>query len=87
MKTLQVDKPVTSSQPQITDSKIYAGNPIKPYEGGQRFTRQPPDTKYKIYSSKQLPTLSVRFLGADADSEPFVINASDFDPVVHELVE
>lgn len=86
MKTLQVNKPVTSSQPQITDSKIYTGGPIKPYEGGQRHTRQPPETHYKIYSSKPLPTVQVRFVNADADSEPFVINEADFDDAVHVLV-
>ena len=87
MKTLQVDKPVTSSQPQITGSKIYSGGPIAPYEGGQRFTRQPPETNYKIYSSKPLPTVSVRFVGADADSELFIINEEDFDAAVHELAD
>ena len=87
MTTLQVNKPATSSQPQITNSKIYTGGPIKPYEGGQRFTRQPPETNYKIYSSKPLPVVQVRFVGGDADSEPFTINESDFDDAVHVLVE
>ena len=87
MTTSQVDKFVTGNQPQITDSKIYSGGPIKPYEGGQRHTRQPPNTFYKIYSSKTLPVAQVRFVGADADAEPFVINASDFDDALHEGVE
>ena len=85
--TTQAEKQVTSSQPQITGSKIYTGGPIKPYEGGQRHTRQPPDTKYKIYSSKPLPTVSVRFVNAEDGDEPFTINASDFDDAVHELVD
>ena len=83
--TTQAEKPVTSSQPQITDSKIYTGGPIKPYPGGARHTRQPPDTKYKLYSSKPLPTVSVRFVNADADTDPFIVNETDFDPALHEL--
>ena len=84
--TKQADKFVSSSQPQITDSKIYSGGPIAPYEGGARHTRQPPDTKYKIYSSKKVPTVNVRFVDGDADADPFTINESDFDEAIHELV-
>ena len=87
MTTSQVDKFVTGNQPQITDSKIYSGGPIAPYEGGQRHTRQPPDTKYKIYGKKPVPVVLVRLIDADADSEPFTINESDFDDAVHELAE
>ena len=86
MTTSQVDKFVTGNQPQITDSKIYSGGPIAPYAGGARHTRQPPDTKYKIYSSKPLPVVQVRFVGGDA-GETFVINASDFDADLHVRVE
>ena len=64
MKTLQVDKPVTSSQPQISDSKIYSGSPIKPYEGGAQHTRQPPETHYKIYS-KTVKNRAYNFSPAD----------------------
>ena len=85
MKISQVNKPVTSSQPQVTDSKIYSGNPIAPHAGGDRRTRQPPDTKYKIYGKKPVPVVLVRLI--DADSEPFTINESDFDDAVHELVD
>ena len=87
MKISQVDKPVTSSQPQISDSKIYSGEPIKPYAGGQRHTRQPPDTKYKIYSSKPLPVVLVRLKDAAPDADSFTINESDFVDAVHVLVE
>ena len=85
MTVSQANKRVTSSQPQVGDSKIYSGNPIAPYEGGARHTRQPPITGYKIYSSKPLPVVQVRFVGADA--EPFVINEADFDDALHELVD
>ena len=87
MTISQVEKFTSGNQPQITNSKIYSGNPIKPHEGGARHTRQPPDTKYKIYSSKPLPVVLVRLIDADADSEPFTINESDFDDAVHELAE
>ena len=86
MKTLQVDKPATSSQPQISDSKIYSGAPIAPYEGGARHTRQPPDTKYKIYSSKSVPTILVQRIGAAGD-ETFTINESDFDSEIHAKIK
>ena len=86
MKTLQVNKPVTSSQPQVGHVTIYTGNPIKPYEGGQRFTRQPADTKYKIYGAKSVPVVQVRFVNADADTDPFIVNESDFNPDLHEKV-
>ena len=85
--TKQVDKFVTSTQPQITNSKIYTGNPIKPHDGGAWITRQPPITGYKIYSSKPLPTVLVQLIDADADSEPFTINESDFDEDLHVLAE
>ena len=85
--TTQADKFVSSSQPQITNSKIYSGNPIAPYEGGARHTRQPPNTFYKIYGAKNVPTVSVRFVNAEDGDEPFTINASDFDDAVHELVD
>ena len=84
--TTQVEKFVTSSQPQITDSKIYSGAPIKPYEGGARHTRQPPNTGYKIYSSKPVPTIAVRFKDS-ASGDQVVINKEDFDPAIHELVD
>ena len=87
MKILQVDRPVTSSQPQVGDSKIYTGGPIAPYEGGAQYTRQPPDTKYKIYGAKPLPTVAVRFKDSAPDAETFTINESDFDPEIHELAE
>ena len=87
MGTLQVDKPVSSSQPQVGDSKIYTGGPVAPYEGGARHTRQPPITGYKIYSSKLLPTVSVRFKDSASGEETFTINASDFDEDLHVLVD
>ena len=87
MTTSQVDKFVTGNQPQITDSKIYSGGPIAPYAGGARHTRQPPDTKYKIYGAKSVPVVNVRFVDGDADADPFTINESDFDEAIHELAE
>ena len=87
MKTLQVDKFTSGNQPQVTDSKIYSGNPIAPCEGGARHTRQPPNTGYKIYGAKKVPVVSVRFVNADADADPFTINESDFDEAIHELAE
>ena len=86
MKTLQVNKPVTSGQPQVGHVTIYTGNPIKPYEGGAWHTRQPQITGYKIYSSKKLPVVLVRLMGVEGD-ETFTINESDFDPEIHELAE
>ena len=85
--TTQVEKFTSGNQPQITNSKIYSGNAIKPYAGGARHTRQPPDTKYKIYGAKPVPTVLVRFVNADADADPFTINESDFDEAIHELAE
>ena len=84
--TTQVEKFVTSTQPQITDSKIYTGGAIKPYEGGARHTRQPPNTGYKIYSSKPVPTIAVRFKDS-ASGDQAVINKEDFDDALHELVD
>ena len=86
MTISQVDKPVTSSQPQISNSKIYSGGPIKPYEGGAWHTRQPQITGYKIYSSKKLPVVLVRLMGVGGDAT-FTINESDFNPEIHELAE
>ena len=85
MKILQVNQPVTSSQPQVGNVKIYSGAPIPPYEGGARHTRQPPDTKYKIYSSKPLPVVLVRLIGAG--DETLTINESDFDSEIHEKIK
>ena len=82
--TKQAEKAVTSSQPQITDSKIYTGNPIAPYAGGARHTRQPPDTKYKIYGAKPVPTVAVRFADSE-DGDQVIINEADFDESVHIL--
>ena len=82
--TTQVEKFTSGNQPQITNSKIYSGGPVAPYEGGARHTRQPPDTKYKIYGKKPVPVVLVRLI--DADSEPFIINEDDFDDAVHVLV-
>ena len=87
MTTSQVDKFVTGNQPQITNSTIYSGGPIAPHAGGARHTRQPPDTKYKIYGAKPVPTVLVRFVNANADADPFTINESDFDEAIHELAE
>lgn len=84
MKTSQVDKPVTSTQPQIGNSRIYSGDPVKPYEGGAQHTSQPPNTFYKIYSSKQLPTVAVRLKDAGFGAETFTINERDFDSEIHE---
>ena len=69
METLQINKRVTGSQPQVGNVKIYTGAPIAPYAMGAPHTRQPPITGYKIYSSKQLPVVLVRLIGAGA--EPF----------------
>ena len=57
-----------------------------PLDAGSQKTRQPPNTNYKIYSSKKVATVRVRKTGA-GDGETFVINQSDFDPDVHEPVE
>lgn len=84
MKTLQVDKPVTSSQPQIGDSKIYSGDPVLSLDAGSQKSRQPPETHYKIYSSKEIPTIRVRLRGSE-DGD-FVINAADFDSEIHEKI-
>ena len=59
--TKQVDKKVTSSQPQVNDSKKYSGGPVSPSVEGSQKTRQPPvDRTLKIYSSKKIPTIRVR---------------------------
>ena len=36
-KILQADKFVSSSQPQIGDSKIYSGDPVPALDAGQQF--------------------------------------------------
>ena len=84
MTTLQVDKFVTGNQPQICDSKIYGSTPVAPYKEGKQFTRQPPETHYKIYSSEPLPVVTVRFKDADSGDETFTINEADFDAEIHE---
>ena len=78
MKTLQVDKFTSGNQPQVTDSKIYSGNPIAPCEGGARHTRQPPNTGYKIYGAKKVPTVSVRFCGWGRRCRPIYDQRSGF---------
>ena len=85
MKTLQVDKPVTSSQPQIGDSKIYSGDPVLSLDAGRQFTRQPPaDRTLKIYGGKQPATIRVKIKGAG--DETLTINESDFDSEIHEKI-
>ena len=83
--TKQVDKKVTSSQPQVNDSKKYSGGPVSPSVEGSQKTRQPPvDRTLKIYSSKKIPTIRVR---CKEGNIAFVINKNDFDPAIHVLVE
>ena len=84
--TTQADKFVSSSQPQIGDSKIYSGDPVLSLDAGRQFTRQPPNTGYKIYSSKPVPTIAVRFKDS-ASGDQVVINKEDFDDALHELAE
>ena len=87
MKLLQIFKPVSSSQPQIGDSKIYSGDPVLSLDAGRQFTRQPPaDRTLKIYGGKQPATIRVKIKGAAGD-ETFVINESDFDSAIYEKVE
>ena len=83
METLQVDKKVTCTQPQvIRDLKIYSV-PQKPYDSARN---QPPNTNYKIYGAKKLPTIRVRMKDSEAAGE-IVINKNDFNSDIHELVE
>ena len=85
MHKRQIDLPVTSTQPQIVKNLRIYGSPVTPY-AGRTAQNQPPITGYKIYSAKNIPTISVRFKNSEDDRE-FVINESDFDSDIYEKVE
>lgn len=70
----------TSTQPQVTDQKIYGSVPVKPLVGASNQPKVSPNTT--VHGQRQIPTIRVKVIG-QGDREA-IINESDFDPDRHE---
>ena len=70
--------PATSTQPQVTDQRIYGSRPVPTIEGA---SNQPRVLHHAHpYGVKVIPTSRVRSKGGDE----MIINESDFDSAKHD---
>ena len=73
---------ITSTQPQVTDQKIYGSVPNKPMEGAANQPEVLPNTT--VHGIRKNPTINVRLKASDTEA---VINAEDYDADRHERLE